>query len=133
MYLTYFFYICILFMIHSFEEVKLVTSIIHYTVFISTFVFLCYYRTKTVFHFFYKFYILISFWALICYLANGCPLTHIENLYAISKYGVPFYPEYSFNQSNIYSIISWGPLYIPLFVVLFIKITEHFTDNDTDI
>lgn len=120
-------------MLDTFEVAKLTTSIIHYACFVSAFIFACYYKSKSISYFFYKFYILISLWAVVCFMANGCPLTHLENRYAMYKFGVPFYPEYTFNQSNIYSIITWAPLYIPLCVVLFINLTEHFTKNDADI
>lgn len=114
----------------DFETAKYIISIGHYVVCIGIGLWASFYKASSIPSAILRFYGVILFWALLCLLFDGCPITHIENIWAYYHYSRPFYPEYSFDQSNISQILKWPNFYIPLGVLLLYKSVQLFNSKN---
>lgn len=107
----------------SFEEAKYWYSIIHYCLFIGFFTIIILVKNKGVFNSIIRFYVVVIIWASICYINNGCPLTYLENYISCRNYGMEFYQDYGFDQTDVKILISYPQFWYPLFIASFIKYT----------
>lgn len=101
-----------------FEQAKLFSSIVHYAIALSLLIFYSVYKNKGLINMALKFYIAIAVWASICIIFDGCPLTLAENLISSRLYGIPFYPDYSFDTTDIKHLLAYRPFYYPLILLL---------------
>lgn len=102
----------------SFEQAKLISSIAHYSISIFILIFGMLYRHGGFINIIFRFYGLVIVWACICIIFNGCPLTRLENWASYNIYKIPFYPDYSFNSTDIKWLLIRSQFYYPLALAL---------------
>lgn len=75
---------------------------IHLLIAQGGFVFLTFYRFKSLWNSFFRSLGLFIFWLGLNIIFNGCPLTHLENKIFKFVYGIETMPNYSIEKSWAY-------------------------------
>lgn len=113
----------------NFDTAAYIFTVIHYLIALTITCLVIFSGPKKPINFALRFYIAFFIWGLICYLVGGCPITLFENWVSERVYGKPFYPDYTFTNTDFYYIVTHSNFYIPLvFGLLFTYINKRYED-----
>jgi hypothetical protein len=108
----------------SFETAQTISLVTHYVIALSSaglFVF----GGRSLVSKILRIYAAFAFWCGLIWFFKGCPLTHMENHIAVRFYGKPFYPNYSYKDSDLFYILQQWDLLLPLLVVTLYMIWQR--------
>ena len=115
-----------------FEKARILSEVLHYIISISILAFICLYKNRDLLKGIIRFYIAAAAWAILCYIINGCPLSHLENVISLHYYNKLFYENYGFERTDIKYLLGWKQFYIPLALALIIY-TIKFINGSSSI
>lgn len=114
----------------TYETAALISEILHYVLVLSFIVLMLFKSYKNFINLIIKIYLIFILWGFLCYIFQGCPITLFENWLSKSIYEKPFYPDYTFNNSDFYYLITNTDFYIPGLLGIVLILVDKFKDKD---
>lgn len=110
----------------NYETAALLSEGLHYTIALSISGLILFRNYKNFVNLVIKFYLMFFIWGILCYILQGCPITLFENWVSNSIYGKPFYPNYTFSDSDFNYIITNTDFYIPAILILIVAMVNKY-------
>jgi len=112
-----------------FENALILSEVLHYVFILGMVLLFLLKRFKDFIKLVLTSYVLFLVWGVTCYLFQGCPLTLFENWLSTRVYGKPFYPHYTFTNSDFYYLVTNIDFYIPAVLLLIVVGSKKYANG----